>query len=386
MRDLVRQHAREPHPFKKIADHVIEESILIQQIPAPTFAEGNRATYVEQQFTALGLQDVATDDMFNVFGLLPGEKRGVPGVMVMAHTDTVFPSATDLTIQRNNGTIHGPGLGDNSIGVAGLLGVVRTLLEREITPSCDIWFVATSREEGLGNLDGARMAYETLKTKIGAVINVEGLAYGYVYRAGIAVRRLHITAHADGGHSWLHFGKPSAIHAIVNLSAAITQLNPPDNPRTTFNIGIIEGGHSINSIATQASIWLDLRSEDTAQLMELEATVRELVADHTTDQLNFDINLVGDRPSGQIATTHPLIQGAMAALEENGVRGTLQVGSTDGNIPLSDGCPTVTVGITRGGNAHRTDEYIETGPVKDGMRQLLALILAAAQFQARSEV
>ncbi|MEO1664319.1 MAG: M20/M25/M40 family metallo-hydrolase [Chloroflexota bacterium] len=386
MRDLVRQHARTVRPFQTIADRVIEESIRIQQIPAPTFLEENRAHYVAQQFNELGLLEIATDELHNVCGLLPGDNRAVPGIMVMAHTDTVFPQETDLTIQRHNGTIHGPGLGDNSIGVAGLLGMVHTFKEHNVTPACDIWFVATSREEGLGNLDGARMAYEALKTKIAAVINVEGLAYGYVYRAGIAVRRLHITAHAEGGHSWLHFGKPSAIHAIVNLGAAITQLNPPENPRTTYNIGIIEGGHSINSIATEAGIWLDMRSEETADLGELENTVRSLIEEMQTDDITFNVEVVGDRPSGQMEPTHPLIQGAMTALEENGIRATLQVGSTDGNIPLSYGCPTVTVGITRGGNAHRTDEFIETRPVKDGMRQLMALTLAAAQFQANSEV
>jgi acetylornithine deacetylase/succinyl-diaminopimelate desuccinylase-like protein len=303
----------------------------------------------------------------------------------MAHTDTVFPAQTNLTINRNNGTIHGPGLGDNSIGVSGVMGLVYWLREQDITPACDLWLVATSREEGLGNLDGARLAYETLKNDIGAVINVEGLAYGYIYHAGIAVRRLNITAYADGGHSWLHYGKASAIHEIVQLAAKITTLNPSTNPRTTYNIGIIEGGHSINSIATQASIWLDMRSEETRALIELENTVRALIEEAKTDDVKFTIEVVGDRPAGQISKSHPLIQGAIVALEETGVRGILQVGSTDGNIPLSDGCPTVTIGITRGGNAHRTDEFIETAPVKEGMRQLIALTLAAAEHQTNSE-
>ncbi len=383
MKEIVRQHAQQYPPEKvtALSEWVIEQAIRIQQIPGPTFEEAARARYVKDQFTALGLQDVQIDDLENVYGRLPGAQTDVPGVMVMAHTDTVFPAATQLDVQRQNGVIHGPGLGDNSVGVAGVLGVVHALQAEGTQPACDLWLVATSREEGLGNLDGARLAYETLRSKIGAVVNVEGLAYGYVYRAGIAVRRLHITARAQGGHSWLHYGRPSAVHAIVKLGAAITQIQTPDSPRTTYNIGIIEGGHSINSIATDASLWLDLRSEETANLNKLEDQVRAAIQLHTTPDLEFNVDVVGERPAGNIDTNHPLVQGALAALEVTGTRGTLQVGSTDGNIPLAHGCPTVTVGVTRGGNAHRLDEFIESAPVKYGMRQMIVLTLAAADYQ-----
>ena len=266
--------------------------MIFSQIPAPTFEEKSRADYVADEFRSLNLQDIQTDALHNVFGRLPGVNSGIPGIIVMAHTDTVFPAQTDLTINRHNGTIYGPGLGDNSIGVSGILGLVYWLQEQNITPACDLWIVATSREEGLGNLDGARLAYETLKEKISAVINVEGLAYGYIYHAGIAVRRLHITAKAEGGHSWLHYGKPSAINEIVQLAAKITEITPPENPRTTYNIGIIEGGHSINSIATEAGIWLDLRSEETSALIALENTVRALIEDSKSGNVKVNIDVV----------------------------------------------------------------------------------------------
>ncbi len=383
IRDIVKQHVQQ-HSLggaATLAEWVIEQGIRIQQIPGPTFEEEARARYVEEQFHTLGLLDVQIDRLHNVYGRLPGTQPNTPGVMVMAHTDTVFPANTPLDVQRNNGIIHGPGLGDNSIGVAGILGVAHMLQATQTQPACDLWIVATSREEGLGNLDGARLAYETLQSKIGAVINVEGLAYGYVYRAGIAVRRLHITARAQGGHSWLHYGRPSAVHAIAQLGAAITQIQTPDSPRTTYNIGLIEGGHSINSIATEASLWLDLRSESPSNLTTLENQVRAAIQVLTTPDLKFTADVVGERPAGKIDTSHPLVQGALAALEATGIRGTLQVGSTDGNIPLSYGCPTVTVGITRGGNAHRLDEFIEAEPVQHGMRQMIALTLAAADYQ-----
>jgi acetylornithine deacetylase/succinyl-diaminopimelate desuccinylase-like protein len=310
--------------------------------------------------------------------------RVVPGVMVSAHTDTVFSAETDLTVQREANVIYGPGLGDNSMGVSGLLGLMKWLHDKKIRPACDIWFVATSCEEGLGDLKGMRAAYDRLKERTGAVINLEGLAFGHIYHAGIAVHRLHITAKADGGHSWLHYGRPSATHGIVELGAAITAIKPPDAPRTTYNIGMIDGGQAINAIATEASLWLDMRSEKEEALADLRDRVYAVITRLEHPGLRFSVEVVGDRPAGAIAQAHPLVRGALMALEQVGIRGALEVGSTDGNIPLHDGCPTVTIGITRGGNAHRLDEYIETAPVEAGMRQLILLTLATAQHQ-RSE-
>jgi acetylornithine deacetylase/succinyl-diaminopimelate desuccinylase-like protein len=210
------------------------------------------------------------------------------------------------------------------------------------------------------------------------VINVEGMALGHVYCAGIAVRRLHITASAEGGHSWLNFGRPSAIHGIVELGARITAMRPVQSPRTTFNIGVIEGGQSINTIAAQAGLWLDMRSEDAAGLAQIEQEVRGHVQAIGRPDLNFDVEIVGDRPAGTIAPEHPLVQAALAALSQVGIQGVLESGSTDANVPLAAGYPAVTIGITRGGNAHRLDEYIETAPVATGLRQLITLSLAAS--------
>lgn len=357
----------------------VEQAIAIQQIPAPTFAEASRAAHVAVQFRSLGLTQVEIDDHCNVYGLLAGRNPAAPAIMISAHTDTVFPQSTDLTIRREGETIFGPGLGDNSIGVAGLFALVEAFRYLQITPACDLWFVAPSREEGLGNLDGMRAAFARLKSRVTRVINVEGLALGHVYHAGIAVRRLKISAHAPGGHSWLHFGRPSAIHALMELGGRISALQPPQTPRTTFNIGIIEGGQSINSIATYAALWLDLRSEETSALTAFEKRVRAEIAALTPDEVTFKVEVVGDRPSGSVAPDHPLVEQAMAALLQVGIRGTLETGSTDGNIPLSQGCPTVTVGITRGGNAHRLDEYVDVSGVEQGLRQLLLLTLAATE-------
>jgi tripeptide aminopeptidase len=365
----------------QVTEWVVQQALSIQRVPAPTFQEQQRAEYVAEQMKQLGLQDVDLDEKSNVYGRYAGEDSQRPAVMIIAHTDTVFPIETKLATRRENGVIYGPGLGDNSIGVAGMLGVVEWFRTQRVKPLCDLWFVATSGEEGLGDLAGIRAAFDRLQSRVKCVINIEGLAFGHLYYAGIAVRRLHVTAHAEGGHSWLHFGNQSAIHGIIELGGKIIAIKPPETPRTTYNIGIIEGGQSINSIAAQASMWVDLRSEKQDALNTLEQQVRASIESCTRPGLRFDVEVVGDRPAGQMVVEHPLIQGAMQALKQVGVRGILEVGSTDGNIPLSKGCPTVTVGVTRGGNAHRLDEYVELEPVGAGMQQIATLVLAAAQSQ-----
>ncbi len=356
---------------------VIDQAIAIQQIAAPTFNEASRAAYVAQQFEHLGLAQIEIDELFNVYGLMEGKDRHRLTVMVSAHTDTVFHIDTDLAVRRDTDLIYGPGLGDNSVGVAGMLGLIAALRESSEAPEADIWFVANTREEGLGDLGGIKAAFTRLKNRVAFVINLEGMAFGHVYHAGIAVRRLRIRAKAEGGHSWLNFGRSSAIHGIVELGASITRLRPPENPRTTYNIGLIEGGQSINTIASEASLWLDLRSEDSRALMVFEDEVRHLIPPLSKPDLTFEVEVVGDRPSGQIPPDHPLVQTALAALEQVGTQGTLENGSTDANVPLSMGCPAVTIGITRGGNAHRLDEFIETRPIADGLRQLILLTLTA---------
>jgi acetylornithine deacetylase/succinyl-diaminopimelate desuccinylase-like protein len=359
---------------------VLQQALQIQRIPAPTFNEGQRAAYVAEQFAALGLDNIEVDDLYNAYGRLPGTDSTRPALMLVAHTDTVFPAETDLTTRSESGgaIIHGPGLGDNSMGVAGVLGVAEYLRRTRMTLGADLWFVAPSREEGLGDLDGMKAAFERLRGRVKAVINVEGLAFGHIYHAGIAVRRLHIVAQTEGGHSWLHFGRPSAIHAICQLGARIAALTPPTTPRTTFNIGLIEGGQSINTIATEAALWLDLRSESPPQLEALEREVHAQIDALSSDDLRFTVKVVGDRPAGTLPADHDLVKGALAALEQVGLRGSLETGSTDGNVPLAAGCPAVTVGVTRGGNAHRLDEYVETGPISAGLKQLILLTLAAA--------
>lgn len=364
-----------------LADWVIELAVKIQQIPAPTFAERKRAEFVSARFAEHDLVDIDVDEVHNVFGRLPGKNRTLGALMIVAHTDTVFAADTDLTLRRDAQVLYGPGIGDNSLGVAGLLGILHFLHASGFVPDRDIWFVATSCEEGLGDLQGMRAAFKRLRERVAGVINIEGLAFGHIYHAGIAVKRLHVICHTPGGHSWLHFGRPSAIHALMTLGAKIAGIRTPTSPRTTYNIGLIDGGTSINSIASGASLWLDMRSEEMAALETLEKDVRLLIDAATTSETSFAVEVVGERPAGTLSPQHPLVRAALEALSFVGVKATLETGSTDGNIALAAGCPTVTVGVTRGGNAHRLDEYAEIGAVRDGMQQLVTLVVAASRSE-----
>ncbi len=357
---------------------VVADALAIQQIPAPTFHELARAEWVAERFRQAGLTEVHTDALHNVYGRWPGTQAHAPALLISAHTDTVFPAETDLKVRYRGTRIYGPGLGDNSLGVAGLLALLRALQEHHLRPRADLWLVANSREEGLGDLGGIRAVWERLRGRLGAAVVVEGLAFRHIYHAGIAVRRLRITCQAPGGHSWLHFGQPSALHGLIALGARILALQPPRTPHTTYNIGLIQGGHSVNSLATFAEMYLDLRSEEPQTLAELEAEVQQAITATQRDGLRFETHVVGDRPAGRIAQEHPLVQLAAAVLQEDGCQPVYTTGSTDANIFLAHGLAAVTVGISYGGNAHRLDEYIETTPIADGVWHLIVLTLAAA--------
>jgi tripeptide aminopeptidase len=357
---------------------ILETAIAVQQVPAPTFDEGRRGELVEARMRDLGLSDVSRDAVGNVYGRRDG-KGGQPGLLVSAHLDTVFPIETDLGIRREGGRIYGPGLGDNSTGIAGLLHLAAAFQRYDLPNQGDIWFVANVGEEGLGDLRGIRAAVDLLRSQVGSVIVLEGCDFGTLHHQSIGVRRYRIEVSAPGGHSWGNFGNQSAIHALVRLAARISELSVPRSPRTTFNIGVIGGGTSVNTIAQQASLLLDMRSVSAQALDDLVAQVDRLVraaaAEH--GDVKVQVTTVGDRPSGAIPREHPLVQAAVSAYQSVGAVISFQQSSTDANIPLSQGIPAVCVGITDGGNAHRRDEFILPENMGRGMQALLLLAMAA---------
>lgn len=379
--------------LRKEVDQALELAIAIQQIPAPTFAEMQRANFIQERFAALGLEDVHQDDRHNVYGRYPAPTVAYatsgcpPPVVVSAHSDTVFPAGTNLTLRRDGRFIYGPGIGDNATGVAGLITLAQTLFDYDLRLPADVWFVANVREEGLGNLQGMK-AVVTRFGREAAYIVVEGGLYGQISHQAIGVRRFRIAVNAPGGHSWGSFGNKSAVHVLGHLIAAIDRLDVPEKPKTTYNVGVIEGGTSVNTIAQSASLLLDLRSEEPAALVALVQAVENIVAEaNVHHQLNgatgarATMSLIGSRPAGQIPRHTPLVIWAEAALRYVGCQQVTYIASsTDANVPLSQGLAAVCIGLAHSDNTHRLDEYLDPTHLPRGLAQLLLLTLAAADF------
>lgn len=369
--------------FRARQPEAIDLIQAIQQIPAPTFFEARRAAFVTERMAALGLADVRQDGLHNVYGRFPGQRRRAP-LVISAHLDTVFPQETDLTIRTNGRVISGPGIGDNSTGVAGLLLLAQSLIAQRLPLAHDVWFVANVGEEGLGDLRGMRAVVEHFGRAATYVV-VEGGLFGQISHQAIGVRRYRLEVSGPGGHSWGSFGTTSAIHVLGRLIGAIDDLPVPESPRTTYNVGVIEGGTSVNTIAQSASLLLDLRSEDPMTLQHLVDSVAGLVLEteqaHCEEGIRVAMTPIGYRPAGKIARETPLVQTAVAALRQVGRPNVVfMMGSTDANVPLSQGMTAVCLGLTESGNAHRLDEYIDTTHLPDGLSQLLLLTLAAAGF------
>ncbi len=352
---------------------MVELAIQIQQIPAPTFHEEKRAELIYKLFVDEQLNDVRLDETGNVLACLRGEGKARP-LIVSAHMDTVFPAETDLSVKRGSELVHGPGLGDNSTGVAALFGLLWSLREHALPLPGDIWFVANVGEEGLGNLRGMKAVVERFGADVHAYLVLEGLALGHVYHRAVGVKRYRVSAHTGGGHSWSDYGQPSAIHELAKLVVSLASLNLPAHPRTTMNVGKISGGTSVNVIASEASFDLDLRSEGQVSLAELVSAAEKLIQHANKPGVEVEAEVIGQRPAGEIPINHPLVLLAKDCLREVGLEPGLISGSTDANVPLSKGYPAIVLGITTGGSAHTIHEYIHTAPVAQGMEQLVKFV------------
>jgi len=357
---------------EKITREVIERAIAIQQIPSPTFGEGKRSIYLRDLFIQKKLSDVTIDDLGNVFARLEGSGNRPPAIF-SAHLDTVFPATTDLSVRRTEGMIYGPGISDNALGLASLVGLVDLVSPLGKLPG-DIWLVANVCEEGLGNLKGMEAVVARFGKEVSAYVVVEGTTLGKIYHRALGVERYLIQAQTTGGHSWANYGLRSAIHELANLVMQLTQLSLPDEPRTTLNVGTIQGGISVNSIASEAHLELDLRSESATALSDLVKRVKRLVKGANRggdDFVRVRAEMIGKRPAGEIPQNHPLVCLAAQCLEKEGIVPIIGIGSTDANVPISRGLPAVCVGLTQGGGSHTPQEFMCTQPLVHGL-QLLA--------------
>jgi tripeptide aminopeptidase len=334
-------------------------------IPAAPFKEQARAENFRARLAALGLKDVRIDSEGNAIGVRPGNGGG-PHLVVAAHLDTVFPEGTDLTIKEKDGRLYAPGIGDDTRGLADLLSVVRAFNTTGIKTVGDIVFVGNVGEEGLGDLRGVKALFRDDKT-IDGFISIDGADPERITYLATGSHRYRIKFKGPGGHSFGAFGLPSAIHAMGRAIAKIGDLQTPAKPKTTFTVGTVQGGTSVNAIAGDAEMEVDMRSDDNAPLLEIEAKILKAVKDAVVEEnarwkstrISVEIKLVGDRPAGIQSLETPTVQAAFMATAALGLKPAAEgASSTDSNLPISLGIPAVTLGRGgKGGANHSIGEW-----------------------------
>ena len=376
----------------RIRDHnewTLDQQAEICAIPAPPFGEAKRGIAMRDRFRALGLQRVRIDRVGNVVGERPG-RAGGRRVALTAHLDTVFPDTTEVHITRDGGVLTGPGIGDDCRGLAVVLTVARVLAESPVETDATIVFVATVGEEGPGNLRGVRHLFDAKSAgELNGFVSVDGAGLGLTSR-GVGSHRYRVKYHGPGGHSFGAFGMPSPIHALGRAIAGFSDIIVPTNPKTTFNVGIIEGGTSVNSIAMSAAMDVDMRSESQDALDRLDRSFRRIVQraleaerarwSDSDVPLEVAITEIGRRPASAPPNTAPIVRMAVSAAEALDFVPIPGASSTDSNYPLSLGIPAVTIdGGGSGSGAHSLSERYDDGHEGwKGPQWALLLILGLA--------
>jgi tripeptide aminopeptidase len=367
---------------------LVEEQVRICEVAAPPFKEQARAKVLKGLFEQLGLTRVRIDKEGNVLGERPGRSPR-PHLVVAAHLDTVFPEETDVKVTRQGLVLKGPGIGDDCRGLAVLVGVVRLLQETKIATPGSITFVANVGEEGLGDLRGTKHLFDVeLKDKIDRFVSIDGTGLGTT-NIGVGSKRYRVAFKGPGGHSFGAFGMANPIHALGRATAAIADFQAPASPKTTFNVGRIGGGTSVNSIPFEAWMEVDMRSSDAASLADVDrrfnaaidaAAQAENARWSKPGQVTVDKKLVGDRPAGRTPDESPIVKTALSVSQALDQPERLGEGSTDSNYPMSLGVPAITIsGGGVGHSAHALDESFDTTDSWKGTARAFLLTIALAQ-------
>ena len=364
------------------------EQKRITEIPAPPYKEKIRAEYFLKRFFELGFKDASIDSEGNVIALRKGSGNGRPKLVVSAHLDTVFPEGTDVAVKEKDGVILAPGIGDDSRGLAALLSLIQSINANGIATVGDVMFVGTVGEEELGNLRGVKALFRD-HADINGFISIDGLGTTRIVNQGTGSHRYEMIFKGPGGHSFAEFGLPSAIHAMGRAIAKISDLQTPTDPKTTFTVGTVSGGTSVNAIAGEARMAVDMRSNSSEELLKLEVRLLDLVkgavveenARWKSDQLSVEIKLIGDRPAGIVAMDSPIVQASQRAVSvlTRAPRVTFAGSSTDSNLAMSLGIPAVTIGGGgEGGNWHSRSEWYKPIDAYLGPQNALLTMLVLA--------
>jgi len=367
---------------------VNDQQVRITEIPAPPFQEAQRAAAVKELLAETGLS-AHIDKTGNVIGELRGEDEKEI-VVISAHLDTVFPPGTDVKVHRDASHMTAPGISDNGSGLAALLALASAMQFAHLKPQRTVLFVGDVGEEGEGNLRGMRALVDAYRGKLKAIVVLDGSGTDHVTTKALASRRLEALITGPGGHSWSDFGMPNPINALVRGSVRFINTKVPASPRTTFNIGQIEGGTSVNSVPYEARLKVDIRSESEDELTRLESALRECIAagvrdemdsarDRSKGKLEWKVELLGSRPGGELAQDSPLLAALRAADEFVGNQSRIERSSTDANIPLSLGIDAISIGAGgSGGGAHSLQEWYDSAGREAGLKRVLLTVLGVS--------
>ena len=373
-------------------DRFVTELITLTEIPAPPFKEAARAKAYAQLLRKVGLTDVEIDAEGNAMGIRKGTGDGAL-VAVLAHLDTVFPEGTDVKVKRDGTRLAAPGVGDNTRGLALVLAVVRAINAAKFQTALDLLIVGNVGEEGEGDLRGVKFLLRKgkYKDRIKQFIAVDGGAEDTITRGGVGSLRYRVTFKGPGGHSYGAFGLVNPAYAMGQSIAKLAAVQVPTDPKTTYNVGVVSGGTSINAIPSAVVMDIDLRSESCASLKTLDGTFREIVAQSVEAEnrarstregrVEVDPKLIGDRPCGETPVTSPIVQAATAVVKAFGMQPDYSISSTDSNVPMNMGLPAITIG--RGGpgaRSHAPDEWTDVAKpgATHAVQVATAIVLAVA--------
>lgn len=373
----------------EIDGQTTEDLITLTEIEAPPFKESKRAMAFQAMLDKTGINKSWIDEVGNVIGL----KKGTEGnrvVVLDAHLDTVFPEGTDVTVKKKGDTLYAPGIGDDTRGLAMLLAIAKAMNRAEIQPKADIWFVGSVGEEGLGDLRGVKHLFREGAPKIDSWIAIDGGSAGRVNNAGLGSTRYKAVFKGKGGHSWGAFGLANPHHALgyaINHFTKKAKKYTDEGPKTSFNIGRIGGGTSVNSIPFESWMEVDMRSVDASRLVEIDSIFKVSMnaaldgynKSGIDDKIELELIKIGDRPSGELPETTPLVQRAIAATTFFGEKPRLTRGSTNGNIPIALGIPAITLGRGgKGGGAHSLGEWWINSDGTKAIKMALLITIAEA--------
>jgi acetylornithine deacetylase/succinyl-diaminopimelate desuccinylase-like protein len=364
----------------------LDDQVRLCEIPAPPFGEGARAQAYAEAFRAVGLTEVRIDKAGNVLGARRGQGAR-PHLVLSAHLDTIFPEHTNVAVTRSASVLRGPGIADDCRGLAVLLAVARALDAAGVDTPGTITFVGTVGEEGLGDLRGVKALFgETLRDRIDRFVSVDGSGHSVIH-AGVGSRRYRVTFRGPGGHSYQNFGRANPAHALGRAMALVADLQVPVTPRTTFSVGRVGGGTSVNAIPGDAWMEVDLRSSSAAALAALEGKLRQAVQRalalenarwKQNGRLTMTMDRIGDRPAGRTEPSSPIVQIALAAGRALGISSRLDEGSTDANHPMALKVPAITIGA--GGSASGTHSLRESFDTTDSWRGSQRVLLLAVSL------